>query len=116
MNNKKVIFLSVLLGIGFFVGLMAAPTLLELDLAFAAVEVPSYASSGNADSQLEDSGQALTEWLSSAAVVVLIAGIIWGAMTLGGDPEGGKQKILYSVVGLVVVAMSFGVAKLALAY
>lgn len=119
----KKLFLSLILGFGIMVGVLA-PTI----PTFATVSCPSGSARGSADSYAECSipettgDDSLTSRIRVIVTVVLgILGVVSAAMiivggimytTSQGDPgkvKTAKDIILYSVIGLIVALLAFAI-------
>ncbi len=83
--------------------------------AEAALQLPSYASGGsNLQGDLESTGGAITKILLGVTVMIGIAGIVFSGMAFAsGDGEKGKERLKYSVIGLIVAATATGIASIA---
>ncbi len=83
--------------------------------AEAALQLPNYAAGGaNLQGDLESTGSAITKILLGLTVMIGIAGIIFSGMAFAaGDGEKGKERLKYSVIGLIIAATAAGIASIA---
>ena len=83
------------------------------DQAFAEVKLPSYASSGSADSKAQSVGKKVTDFASLIVGILSILGMLAGAayFTMG-NSERGWKFVSGGVIGLVIAGMVYGIAAL----
>lgn len=92
-----------------------AASLFAMTFVAEAVDLPSYAASGDLKSQLETKGGNITKIIAGISVMVCIIGIIVGAIKIGsGDADGGKRIAIGAVIGLIITGVAYGIAALAL--
>lgn len=78
-----------------------------------AAQLPSYASGGNLQGDLESKGQTITEILSLIGLILAIITIVIGGIKIGtGDAEGGKRLLIGGLIGIVIIGSVYGIAGL----
>lgn len=76
---------------------------------------PNYAQGQDVKQAVQSKGKDLTDLFGMIAAIVCILGIIVGAIKMGGgNAEGGKSTVMWSVIGLIIVGMAYGIAILAM--
>lgn len=84
------------------------------DAAVAEVKLPSYASSGSADSQAQSVGKKVTDFLSLGVGILAIIGMLAGAGFFSmGNRDRGWQFLSGGFVALVIAGLVYGIAGLA---
>lgn len=101
--KKLVLIFSFMLTFGF--------SLLPLVAEAGNFQPPSYAQGQDVKQAVQSKGKDITDLFAMIAAIVCILGIIIGAIKMGGgNAEGGKQTVMWSVVGLIIIGMAYGIA------
>ena len=97
--------------------LMVVATILvffSIDLLAANNVLPTYASGGSLQSEVQTKGKKITDMVILLVGIVSILSIIASAFyySLLSNPEKGKQLLFGGMGGIMIASLSFGIAKL----
>ena len=102
---KNLVLVLAIVGVFF----MAMP-----DQVMAEAKLPSYASSGSADSQAQAVGKKVTDFLSLGVGILAILGMLAGAGFFSvGNRDRGWQLVSGGFIGLVLAGLVYGIAAMA---
>ena len=101
-KNINVLFVMLIM-IGMFI-----PELVE-----AAVKLPSWASGGNLQQDMDSTGKRVADIISGVVGILGVLGMLVGAACFPlNKPDLGKQFVVGSGIGLTVAALVYGIAAL----